>query len=596
MYDFHPLLARQLKRVGIDSEQEEISDKYLKLLAYINNAYKEAEQNRYVIERAMEISSQEMRELRETLQNEKIIMQSVMSEGLCVVDTFWKVTSLNTTAGKLLCCSPAAMIGKFFYDFFSLYEGENSSASEITMDILKEKCKEGNIFHCENGFLKTFHGVTRPISFSINSLPLINNKIFGGAVLIFRDITERLETELLLRNSLKAAEQSNKAKTYFLANMSHEIRTPMNGILGMLQLLMHTTLDEKQTHYVQKSFDSANSLLRILGDILDFSKIEAGKIEFENKEFNLKKELEALMIIFQTQSKEKKLRIELQHDNTIPEVVKGDTLRIKQVINNLMNNAIKFTPNEGSITLSTKLLGTQNNTISLQIAVHDTGIGISSDKLNKIFDIFSQADESTTRKYGGTGLGLAITKQLLEQMGGHIIVNSVEGKGTTFTCTLSLEIAPTNAILDPAQNVPEENGHQFHANVLVVEDNQLNQIVVHDMLKSLGCEIDVVGTGLLAVEAVQRKKYDLIFMDCHMPDMDEFVATRRIREVESTQHNEDEKATNSVIIALTANALKGTRERCLDVGMNDYLTKPLNYSKLQETLTKHLTSTQKTTP
>ncbi|MBN9288379.1 MAG: hypothetical protein BGO43_14030 [Gammaproteobacteria bacterium 39-13] len=589
MYDFHPLLARQLKRVGIDIEKEEIPDKYLKLLAYINNSYKESDQGRYVIERAMEISSQEMLELKETLQNEKIIMQSVISEGLCVLDPFWKVTSLNSTAGKLLCCSQAAMHGKFFYEIFSLYESENTQCSEITIDILKERCKEGNIYHCENGFLKTFHGVTRPISFSINPLPLINNRLFGGAVLIFRDITERLETELLLRNSLKAAEQSNKAKTFFLANMSHEIRTPMNGILGMLQLLMHTTLDEKQKHYVQKSFDSANSLLRILGDILDFSKIEAGKIEFKNEEFNFKKELDTLMIIFQTLTKEKKIELELQHDSNIPSLVKGDPLRIKQVINNLVNNAIKFTPAHGKVTLSTKLLKLQNDNISIQVSVSDSGIGIPSNKLEKIFDVFSQADESTTRKYGGTGLGLAITKQLLEQMGGHILVNSVEGQGTTFTCTLNLQAALSAPSSDLQQNIPEQNTHQFHANVLVVEDNQLNQIVVHDMLKSLGCEIDVVGTGMLAVEAVQRKKYDLIFMDCHMPDMDGFVATRRIRELES-QQDDDKPRSNSVIIALTANALKGTKERCLDVGMNDYLTKPLNYSKLQETLTKHLTT------
>ncbi|MGD9591550.1 MAG: ATP-binding protein [Candidatus Berkiella sp.] len=530
----------------------------------------------------MEISSQEMQDLRETLQKEKEIIQAVISDGFCVLDPFWKIASLNTTATKLLCCSNSNFIGKLFYEVFILFEEKKDELSEISLEKLQEKCAIGEIYHCEKGRIKTFQGVDHPVSFSINPLPLINDKLFGGAVLIFRDISKQIETENLLKSSLKAAQESNLAKAQFLANMSHEIRTPMNGVLGMLQLLMHTPLDDAQTNYAKKCFDSANSLLRIIGDILDFSKIEAGKVNFENKQFNLKEELNSLLIIYLAQAKEKNIAIDLIIDDEIPSAVNGDAFRIRQIMNNLVNNALKFTPENGKISIEVTLKSAYMNKIVLQFSVKDNGIGIKEEMQSKIFEAFSQADESTTREYGGTGLGLAICKHLVSLMGGEIAVTSMLGTGSRFTFTLVLDKAENKPSLQ-AQKPTLVHVPQFQANILVVEDNLMNQSVLCDMLKTLGCHTNVAPSGSKAIDAIKKDKYDLIFMDCHMPGMDGFVATQKIRELQT--HDQNNKL---IIVALTADTLKGTKEHCLSVGMDDYLTKPINYSHLCTVLSKHL--------
>lgn len=576
-----------MKNAGI-LESDPIPDNYLKLLSHINTAYIEADQSRYIIERSMEISSQEMLHLREVLQKEKEIIQAVISDGFCVLDPFWKISSLNMTGAKLLCCSSDAVIGKPFYEIFKLYEEEKDNLAEVKLHHLQEQCARNEIYHCERGRIKTYQGVNHAISFSINPLPLINNKLFGGAVLILHDITKQIETETLLQTSLKAAQESNKSKALFLANMSHEIRTPMNGILGMLQLLMHTPLDDTQKNYTNKCFDCANSLLRIIGDILDFSKIEAGKVDFENKEFNIKEEFENLVIIYGAQSKEKNLNLKLIFDKSIPDLVKGDVFRIRQIITNLINNAIKFTPNDGHITIEVSLKNTYKNKLVLHFSIQDTGIGIKKEMQSKIFEAFSQADESTTREYGGTGLGLAICKHLVNLMGGEITVTSTHGKGSTFSFNLELEKASKHVCEQP-ENYLLNSIPQFKAHVLLVEDNPVNQTVVNDMLKTLGCDIHIAQSGTAALEAVQKEKYDLILMDCHMPGMDGFVATEKIRELEKSTDIQDGK---SIIVALTANTLKGTKERCLSVGMDDYLSKPINYSHLCTVLCKHLPYSQ----
>ncbi len=583
---YHQLLLRQLKRSGIDLENNNIPAEYLELLNYVSKAYNESDQGRYIIDRSMEISSMEMLHLRETLQKEKEIMQAVMSEGLCVIDPFWKISNLNQTGAVLLCSTPQSVIGKIFSNVFTLHDNINGKLTTIDIDLLHDKFLRGEIYHCEKGLLKKVNGVTHPVSFSMNPLPLINNKIFGGAVLVFKDISDRLESEHILMTSLKAAENSNKAKTQFLANMSHEIRTPMNGILGMLQLLLHTSLNDTQKNYATKCFESANSLLRIIGDILDFTKIEAGKVEFESREFNIKNEFETMIVMFSSQCEEKKLSLKLTYDDNIPVFVKGDDFRMKQVITNLVNNAIKFTPANGQINIIVKANDIKSDYLLMSVSVSDTGIGIPQDMHCKIFDVFSQADESTTRMHGGTGLGLAICKHLVENMGGTIDVKSEVGKGSTFTFTMKFSTAnksSTAKAITEAVTLP-----QFKANILLVEDNMLNQIVVNDMLKLLGCNIDTVNTGKEAIEAVQHQKYDIILMDCHMPVMDGFKATESIRKIEKDYSSPEKK--KAIIVALTANTLKGTKERCLEAGMDDYITKPINYSVLCSTLVQHLPS------
>ncbi|MCS5711178.1 ATP-binding protein [Candidatus Berkiella aquae] len=586
-YEYNKLLLKQLKRSDISLENDDLPQNFINLLQRVSNAYNEAEQGRYIIERSMEISSEEMLNLREILQKEKEIMQSVMSEGLLVIDPFWKISNINVTGCKLLSSSCENLIGKSFYDVFTLYETKKDVQYKIELDELKAKCSEGKIYHCDNGALKTFTGILLPVRFSINPLPLINHSHFGGAVIILQDITKRLETEQVLLSSLQAAEQSNKAKTQFLANMSHEIRTPMNGVLGMLQLLMHTDLNEKQKNYIDKCYESANLLLRILGDILDFSKIEAGKVEVEEIDFKIKEVFESMLAIFKAQCREKSIDISMDFDPQIPLMVSGDIFRMKQIVTNLINNAIKFTDHNGEIHIDVKKIREQDEQITLSFSITDNGIGIPKVMQDKIFEIFSQADESTTRKHGGTGLGLAICKHLVELLGGEIHVTSEVNEGSTFVFTLKfkkIEKIQEHAVTTEAKFIIP----QFNANILLVEDNPLNQKVVNDMLNTLGCKIDIVDTGKAAVNAYQQQKYDLIFMDCHMPEMDGFDATKKIREIEN------EKAINAktVIVALTANALKGTKDKCLAVGMNDYLSKPVNYSQLCMTLIKHLPNLQ----
>ncbi len=389
-----------------------------------------------------------MLELREKLQEERKIIQAVMSEGLCVIDPFFKITNLNAMASNLLCCSANIVQDKVFDDLFSLYDETGPIKQKIILDDIKQSLLQNKIFQCERGTLETCHGITRQISFSINPLPLINKSTFGGAVLVFKDISELIKNELILKSSVMAADQSNKAKSQFLANMSHEIRTPLNGVLGMLQLLMTTTLDEKQSHYVKASFECATSLLKILGDILDFSKIEAGKVEFENETFSLSNEFQTLYTIFEAQAKDKKIDLSLHLDESIPPLAVGDLLRIKQIVTNLVNNSLKFTPPNGQIKIEVSLFEVTQTQFSLHVTVSDTGIGIPDDKLDRIFELFSQADGSTTRKYGGTGLGLAISKQLVEQMGGIIDVFSEEGIGSTFGFTLKLGLPVTNHFIE----------------------------------------------------------------------------------------------------------------------------------------------------
>ena len=506
MTEYHRMLQRQLKRVGINLEKDNISPEYLKLFKSITNAYEDAEKGYYTIARSLDLSSQEMFELREKLQKEREIIQSVMSDGLCVFDEAWNIVSLNSTGAKLLYCVSDKVVGKHFSEVFSLFEDDDTKRKKIDPLALEGNLVRGVVYHCERGYLKTYHGIVSPIGFSINPLPLIRENEFNGAVLLFRSIQERLEAEMALKNAIKVAEKSNKAKTIFLANMSHEIRTPMNGIMGMLQLLMTTPLNDKQNHYVKKGLESANSLLKILGDILDFAKIEAGRVSFELLDFDLKSEIDSLMVMYKVQCEQKGINAEFDFDNTISTKVKGDPLRIKQILNNLVNNAIKFTPQGGKITITVKLLNLNHDHETLMVSVADSGIGIPQTSLNKIFDMFSQADESTTRKYGGTGLGLAITRQLVELMGGQIQVTSVENEGSTFSFTLKLGLQKVSATAEAVPDMQEKISH-FDAHILLVEDNELNQVVATDMLKALGCEIDVVDSGESAYDKIQKSKY-----------------------------------------------------------------------------------------
>ncbi len=387
----------------------------------------------------------------------------------------------------------------------------------------------------------------------------------------------RRQTEKELIKAKEVAEAASRSKDEFLANMSHEIRTPMNGILGTLQLLEETDLKASQQQYVEVAHSSADALLAIVNDILDFSKIEARKLLLEEIPFNLGELVQELVRLLNNQAKEKVIEIKAEIDQRLPEQLMGDPTRIRQILANLMTNALKFT-DQGIITVRIQCLATYTNKVGLRLEVEDSGIGIDKGKQEALFQPFTQADGTTTRKYGGTGLGLAIVKQLVLLMGGQFGLTSEPGAGSIFWCELDLPVAPS---VKPAAQDKEStcSPDKLAGSILLVEDNKVNQLVAKKMLTGFGLAVQLAENGERAVQLSGDNKFDLILMDCQMPVMDGYQATRAIRDREKSQG-----LGRLPIIAMTANALEGDRQKCLDAGMDDYLAKPVKKDALREKL------------
>ena len=393
---------------------------------------------------------------------------------------------------------------------------------------------------------------------------------------IMRDVSERRAIEAAKEAAREAALKMAQSKSEFVANVSHEIRTPMHGILGMSSLLLKTPLDGRQRDYVSTLKTSAESLLTIINDILDFSKIEAGKLTLERVAFSPARLLEGVSALFRARALEKHIDLSLILSAEIPDALLGDPTRIRQILLNLVDNAIKFT-DRGEVALRAGF-EPANGSFICRFSVEDSGIGISQEAQSRLFQAFTQADSSTTRRFGGTGLGLAVSHQLAELMGGELSVRSEEGQGSCFTLVLTL---PGTSL--PVVDLPAPSAASLSGRILVVEDHPVNQKVLSHQLQGMGLDFSLAANGIEAIQKFAANRFDLVLMDWQMPEMDGLEATRLIRRTEA-----ERQLRPTPIIALTANANTGFREHCLAAGANDYLSKPYNESALLAVLTHWL--------
>lgn len=509
---------------------------------------------------------------------------------LFTINPAGKITDMNNASINVTGTSREKLIGSDFFDYFTE----------------PEKAKEGYQEIFAKGFVSDF-----PLTIRDHKLTdvLFNGSEYKdeygnvlGVVVVARDITEqkRIEKELTeARNfaelataiaeeaqnkaeiTRRIAEDAVKAKQQFLSNMSHEIRTPMNAIIGFTKVVLKTELSAKQREYLTAIKMSGDALIVLINDILDLAKVDAGKMTFEEIPFKMASSISAMLHLFETKIQEKNLKLLIEYDKSIPDVLVGDPVRLHQIILNLVSNAVKFTT-RGTITVSVRMLSGDDEKVSVEFSVTDTGIGIQENKIDNIFDNFQQATSGTSRLYGGTGLGLAIVKQLVEKQGGYTHVKSKIDEGSTFSFRLNFK--KTQAEAEDINEIMEFDTEIKNIKVLVVEDMALNQLLMKTLLDDFGFECDITANGKIAIEKLKEKSYDIILMDLQMPEMNGFEATEYIRE---------KMYLNTPIIALTADVTTVDLAKCRAVGMNDYISKPLDEKLLYRKIANLVKNTVK---
>ena len=749
----HPLLKRQLKRLGVpDPTVVPPPEIWSAFLERINHTYAEADQGRELLERSLALSSKEMQQLYDNLRNaSEIRLRNEQERTRMIIDHALDAIISVDEAGIIVDWNPQA-------ETLFGWAKEEIVGKKLTEMIIPPAFREAHNHGFER-YLKTRQGTmlnqrievsalnrqgkTFPIEISVNPFNIEDTIIFSAFI---RDITDRKHTEQTLLQAKEAAEHAAKVKSEFLATMSHEIRTPMNGVIGMTGLLLETELSPQQHQFTETVRNSGEALLTIINDILDFSKIESGKLEFETIDFDLRVAMEDTLGLLAEKATRAHLELIGLVDPPVPTALRGDPGRFRQVLLNLINNAIKFTK-EGEVKVDISLMNKTNETATIRVAISDTGMGIAPATQERLFEPFQQADSSTTREYGGTGLGLAICKKLVEQMGGIIGVDSQLGKGSTFWFTAEFSKQPPDTQLpEQTQNLDgfrvcciddhpvnrqllekyfedwgmyvelastpreglhiirqaQQQGNPFHLaivdmempemngmtlartikadpqltdihlillsslgrqdadrevkasgfsdyltkpirrnvlkqtletimghetqivppsdtpmvtplsslesakqesqRILIVDDHQVNQQLAVLMIQRLGHKADVAANGQEALAALKNIPYALILMDCHMPIMDGYEATKKIREAEILREEGTDKASPNAlrlpppphqipIIAMTANAMPEDREKCLQSGMNDYLPKPIRLDTLAQSLEQWLPTT-----
>lgn len=529
---------------------------------------------------------------------------SAAHDAIFVLNEAGNITFWNHAAQELFGWQPAEVIGQPFEPLFkhlgsSLMRSCETAGAALAGD--RSALLEAKVVAKD--------GTAIDVEFTFSELTINHSRL---AIIIARNITDRKLAEATLRRYTAEVEESRnqiekqtaelirqadelrlardfaesaaQLKSEFLANMSHEIRTPMNGIIGMTNLCLETALTPEQQEYINIIKASADSLLILINDILDFSKIEAGKMEIHAVTFEPARLIRNLASLIRPKAADNKIDFTVNVDPSVPAKLIGDDVRLGQVILNLLGNAVKFTAPGGKVHLNlTSTPSRQLGGETLECSVADTGIGIGAEKLELIFDAFAQADTSTTRQYGGTGLGLTISKKLVTLLGGTIGVQSEEGKGSTFYFSVPLKrIGPAIEPAASPQAAKKTTGGQFELNVLLAEDNTVNQRVIQRTLERLGCTVTIANDGAEAVRLFQTQNtaaFAMIFMDCQMPVMDGFDATQRIREFE--RHS---TTAHIPIVALTADALDDTKERCFSVGMDDFISKPCTKAEIEQVL------------